>query len=64
VALLHGTAMLLHAEDVEEEISRNFRRACITACEVLIRAAPSRTVRSRPAAAARGRKSISHPKRA
>jgi len=64
VALLHGTAMLLHAEDVEEEISRDFRHACITACEVLIHAAQSRTVRSRPAAAARGRKSISHPKRA
>jgi len=64
VALLHGTATLLHAEDVQEEISSDFRHACITACEVLIRAAPSRAVRSRRPAAPRRSKSISHPKRA
>jgi AcrR family transcriptional regulator len=39
VALLHGTATLLHAENVHEKISRDFRHACISACEALIRAA-------------------------
>jgi AcrR family transcriptional regulator len=36
VALLHGTARLLHSADSHKQISRNFRRACISACEALI----------------------------
>ncbi len=39
VAILHGTATLLHSADVHQKISRDFRRACIRACEALIRAA-------------------------
>jgi len=45
VALLHGTATLLHSVDSHNEISREFRRACISACESLIRSASERTVR-------------------
>jgi hypothetical protein len=45
VALLHGTATLLHAEDVHEKISRDFRHSCISACETLIEAQARRTVR-------------------
>jgi AcrR family transcriptional regulator len=45
VALLHGTATLLHAEDVHERISRDFRHSCISACETLIEARARRTVR-------------------
>ncbi len=39
VALLHGTATLLHSVDIHKKISRDFRRACISACEALIPAA-------------------------
>jgi AcrR family transcriptional regulator len=46
VALLHGTSTLLHSVDVHKKISRDFRRACISACEALIQAASVRVVRS------------------
>src|SRR5437660_1800058 len=36
VALLHGTATLLHSADSHKKISRDFRRACLSACESLI----------------------------
>src|SRR5437879_7160842 len=39
VALLHGTATLLHSVNIHRKISLDFRRACIRACEALIRAA-------------------------
>ena len=39
VALLHGTATLLHSSNVHKKISRDFRHACISACEALIHAA-------------------------
>jgi AcrR family transcriptional regulator len=51
VALLHGTATLLHSSDVHKKISRDFRHACICACQSLIRAAsshPARPKRSSP----------------
>jgi len=57
VALLHGTAALLHSSDVHKKISRDFRHACISACQSLIHAAsphPARAKRSSPA----GRKSL------
>lgn len=38
VALLHGTATLIHSVDIHKKISRDFRGACISACEALIRA--------------------------
>ena len=41
VALLHGTATL-HSVDTQKKISRNFRRACISACESLIHAASAK----------------------
>jgi len=44
VALLHGTATLLHAEDIHEKISRDFRHSCISACETLIEAQTRRSV--------------------
>jgi AcrR family transcriptional regulator len=39
VALLHGTATLLHSVDSRNKISHDFRRACISACESLIHSA-------------------------
>jgi AcrR family transcriptional regulator len=36
VALLSGTATLLHAEDIHDRIYRHFRRACLVACKTLI----------------------------
>jgi AcrR family transcriptional regulator len=39
VALLHGTATLLHSVNIHKKISRDFRLACISACEALIHAA-------------------------
>jgi AcrR family transcriptional regulator len=39
VALLHGTSTLLHSVDIHKKISRDFRNACISACEGLIQAA-------------------------
>jgi len=46
VALLHGTATLLHSADSHKRISRNFRNACISACESLILAASLKAARS------------------
>jgi AcrR family transcriptional regulator len=42
VALLHGTATLLHSVDVHKKISRDFRRACVSACDALIRCASAK----------------------
>ena len=42
VALLHGAATLLLSVDIHKKISRNFRRACISACESLIHAASAK----------------------
>lgn len=39
VALLHGTATLLHSVNTHDKISYDFRRACISACESLIHSA-------------------------
>jgi len=47
VALLHGTATLLHSADSHKKISRDFRRACLSACESLIRAASAQSPRSK-----------------
>jgi AcrR family transcriptional regulator len=47
VALLHGTARLIHSADVHKKISRDFRQACISACEALIQAASAKTARSK-----------------
>ncbi len=46
VALLHGTSTLLHSVDTHKKISRDFRGACVSACEALIRAASSKAARS------------------
>jgi AcrR family transcriptional regulator len=52
VALLHGTTALLHSSDVHKKISRDFRHACISACQSLIHAAasshPARAKRTSP----------------
>jgi AcrR family transcriptional regulator len=42
VALLHGTATLLHSANIHQKISHDFRRACIFACEALILAASAK----------------------
>jgi AcrR family transcriptional regulator len=42
VALLHGTATLLHSADSHKKISRDFRAACVSACEALIYAASAK----------------------
>jgi AcrR family transcriptional regulator len=47
VALLHGTAALLHSSDVHKKISRDFRHACISACQSLIHAASSPPARAK-----------------
>jgi AcrR family transcriptional regulator len=47
VALLHGTAMLLHSVNIHQKISRDFRHACISACDALIRAASAKAAHSR-----------------
>jgi len=38
VAVLHGTATLLHSVNIHQKISRDFRCACIRACDALIQA--------------------------
>jgi AcrR family transcriptional regulator len=58
VALLHGTSTLLHSADTHKRISRDFRLACISACETLIHAAgtkrrPINKPSRRPRAASR-----------
>lgn len=47
VALLHGTATLLHSANIHQKISRDFRQACISACEALIQAASAHSSRSK-----------------
>jgi len=47
VALLHGTSTLLHSVDIHKKISRDFRGACISACEALIQAASARAAASK-----------------
>jgi AcrR family transcriptional regulator len=37
VALVHGTSLLLLAEEVQERVTRQLRRVCLEACEALIR---------------------------
>ena len=54
VALLHGTATLLHSADRHKKISRDFRRACISACEALIHAASARIAHTRRVPSGRG----------
>ena len=56
VALLHGTATLLHSSNVHKKISRDFRRACIFACTALIHAASLKPLPSK-------RSSLPRPKR-
>jgi len=46
VALLHGTSTLLHSVDIHKKTSRDFRSACISACEALIQAASAKAARS------------------
>jgi AcrR family transcriptional regulator len=57
VALLHGTATLLHSVDIHKKLSRDFRAACISACEALIHAASTRP------ASAKARRSSGVPRR-
>lgn len=47
VALLHGTATLLHTSDTHKKISRDFRHACISACADLVHAASLKPPRSK-----------------
>jgi hypothetical protein len=56
VALLHGTAALLHSSDVHKKISRDFRRACTSACQSLIRTASPGHLRAKPSSPPRGRR--------
>jgi AcrR family transcriptional regulator len=46
VALLHGTATLLHSANTHTKISRNFRHACLFACESLVQAPSMKALRS------------------
>jgi AcrR family transcriptional regulator len=45
VALLHGTAMLLHSSGVHKKVTNDFRQACIQACQSLIHAASFHSAR-------------------
>src|SRR5882724_7635296 len=47
VGLLHGTATLLHSASSHQKISRDFRGACVSACESLIQAASARAAHSK-----------------
>jgi len=47
VALLHGTATLLLSADAHAKTSRDFRQACISACQALIHAASEATAGSK-----------------
>jgi AcrR family transcriptional regulator len=38
---VHGTAMLLNGGNIPEEISRQLRRSCLQACNVLLQNAPA-----------------------
>jgi AcrR family transcriptional regulator len=46
IALVNGTATLLHSSNAQTKIHREFRRACIAACASLILAASSNAPRS------------------
>ncbi|HKI71110.1 MAG TPA: hypothetical protein VKA81_01940, partial [Verrucomicrobiae bacterium] len=48
VALLQGTATLLHSVDIHKKFSRDFRHACISACEALIHEPRSGRLSHRP----------------
>jgi AcrR family transcriptional regulator len=54
VALLHGTATLLHSVNTHHRLSRDFRRACISACEALIQASSARAAHSQRPPLGRG----------
>lgn len=54
VALLHGTATLLLSASAEEKIFRDFRQACIDACDGLIHAASTGLARGRRASRTAG----------
>ena len=47
VALVNGTATLLHSSNVHKKIHREFRHACISACSALIHAAGAKSRRAR-----------------
>lgn len=47
VALLHGTATLHLSANAQEKVFRDFRHACIAACEALVRAASAGAGHSR-----------------
>jgi AcrR family transcriptional regulator len=47
VALLHGTATLLHSANSHQKISHDFRHACISACQALIQTASAKGARPR-----------------
>jgi AcrR family transcriptional regulator len=51
VALLHGTAGLLHSSNAHKKIFHEFRRACISACSALIHAASLKPPRSKRSSA-------------
>jgi AcrR family transcriptional regulator len=53
VALLHGTATLLHSANIHQKISRDFRHACISSCEALILAASATPAHRKPASQGR-----------
>ena len=54
VALLHGTATLLLAANAGKRIFRDFRQACIDACEALIRGASGDAARGKRASPSSG----------
>jgi AcrR family transcriptional regulator len=45
VALVHGTAIILRAEDIHERTSREIRAACLQACDVLIQSGKAGRIR-------------------
>jgi AcrR family transcriptional regulator len=49
VAMLHGTATLLHSANSHQKISHDFRQACICACQDLIQAASTKGAQAKPA---------------
>lgn len=55
VALLHGTATLLHSSDAHKKIARDFRHTCISACRVLIHAASPKLSRPKRSSSPRGK---------
>ena len=57
VALVNGTATLLHSSNAHKKIHREFHHACITACATLIQAASpnGRRTRGTPLSVGKGR---------